>query len=267
MHAGMAYMERWREIRRDPRLLLDGAGTVISIAFNYRQENPYPQIATYALGEDYHKVLRKRLKKVTAALREEYGGEYRICIDSAPILERYWARRCGVGYRSPVSGNIVVPGVGSMVFLAEIITTNRWASWSDSADCGEAIHEASPAISDLSPCPTKALQPGGRVDSRRCINYLTIEHKGEWDELQRALMESPGACGKIFGCDICQLACPSNSSSPRQVLPEFKPLPQLHELIETVKNRDIEALQSLDISKSPLSRTGIEGLLRNAPTP
>lgn len=238
MHAGMVYMERHRDLRRDPRKLLEGARTVISIAFNYRQDNPYPEIAMYALGEDYHKVLRRRLKEVVRQMKEEFGGEYRICIDSAPILERYWARRCGVGYPSHISGNIIVPGVGSMVFLAEILTTLDI----ESPPCYELGLDGNYELcimDALKKCPTGALQPGGVVDARRCINYLTIEHQGEWSEEQKTLMSRPGAAGKLFGCDICQLACPSNQTSPKNdIIPEFKPLPEIQELISAIRSGD-----------------------------
>lgn len=228
-HAGMAYMENYPEIRRDPRLLLPGARTVISVAFNYRQPNPYRgKIATYALGQDYHKVLRKRLKKVVTAMKADYGGDWRICIDSAPILERYWAQKCGVGHRSPLHGNIIVPGVGSMVFLAEILTTLDLPKWrplilTENAE-GEkpgtaALENDIPA---RVPCPTGALQPGGIIDARRCINYLTIEHRGELSPAQKALVGDA-----VFGCDACQLACPSNRTPAPPVIPEFLPLPYL----------------------------------------
>lgn len=230
-------MERWPEIRRDPRLLLEGARTVVSVAFNYRQSNPYPEIATYALGEDYHKALKRRLKGVVRTLREEFGGEYRICIDSAPVLERYWAERCGVGKRSPLSGNIVVPGVGSMVFLAEIITTLDFSSVVLTSPDG-GVSGADTSNYTLPPCPTGALQPGGMVDAGRCINYLTIEHVGEWSEEEKALMSRPGAAGKVFGCDICQLACPSNHGAAPEILPEFRPLPEISQLISAIRSGD-----------------------------
>lgn len=201
-HAGMDYMERHRDIRRDPRLLLEGARSIISVAFNYRQPNPYPEYACYSLGDDYHKVIRRRLKRVVRELKERYGGDWRICVDTAPILERYWAVKAGVGRRNSLHGNVTVPGVGSMVFLAEILTTLELPL------TGELPATAS--ASGPSPCPTGALQEGGVIDARRCINYLTIEHKGEFTAEERALLALPGAADRVFGCDICQLADPVN---------------------------------------------------------
>lgn len=258
MNAGMAYMRNYPEIRRDPRLLLEGAKTVISLAFNYRQPNPCPAIATYALGKDYHNVLRKRLKKVVTRLKQEYGAEWRICIDSAPILERYWAEKAGIGFRSPMHGNIVVPGVGSMVFLAEIITTMPiQADNPIQIPCLPEDEEPSSAV-----CPTGALKANGMVDARLCINYLTIEHKGDWDEIQREIMRRPGARDKIFGCDICQRGCSYNLHGSPSLLDEFRQNSLIPSVISAVSDSDQSLLDGLDLDGSPLKRAGKESLLR-----
>lgn len=261
LHAGMDYMERYKEIRRDPRLLLEGGRSIISLAFNYRQPNPYPEIATYALGRDYHRVLRRHLKKTVSELKKEIGGEWRICIDSAPILERYWAERCGIGKRSPIHGNIVVPGVGSMVFLAELITTLDLPPSSAAPQKlippkaerpTSAAHQKSsgrPTSGAPYPCPTGALLPGGMIDSRRCLNYLTIEHRGEYNPEEQRLLSLPGAKGKLFGCDACQLGCDYNQT-PVEILPEFAPLPDLPRIIDALRLGDRDAIPS----DSPLKR-------------
>lgn len=233
-HAGMQYMERYPEIRRDPRLLLDGARSIISVAFNYRQHNPFRGLATYALGRDYHKVLRRRLKPVVSRMKEIYGGGWRVCIDSAPVLERYWAVRAGVGHRSPVHGNIVVPGVGSMVFLAEIVTTLVLPPSSESRS-PEGYYARGI-------CPSGALHPGGVVDAGQCINYLTIEHRGALSERERRL-----TAGVVFGCDKCQLSCPENQGEAPDVLPEFRPLPGLAEFL-------CGAPSDFDLDASPIKR-------------
>lgn len=269
-HAGMSYMENHLELRRDPRLLLPGCRSVISAAFNYRQPNPLRGIATYALGLDYHHVLRQRLERVVAKLGADFGGEYRICIDSAPILERYWAEKAGVGVRSPLSGNVTVPGVGSMVFLAEVLTTHEF----DAEECGRPLLSSvrdTPLCSCLDNrriCPTDALGAGGVVDARKCINYLTIEHRGEWSDEQKKLMNTPGAESAVFGCDICQNADPANSGEAPDIIPEFKFNEKLETFISTLGNpRNPEApsrpVKGFSLKKSPLGRAGRKTLLRN----
>lgn len=243
-HAGMRYMENYPEIRRNPSLLLDGAKTIISVAFNYRQPNPFKKLATYALGEDYHKVLRRRLKKVAGALKDNFGGDWRICIDSAPILERYWAIKCGVGRRSPVHGNVIVEGVGSMVFLSEIITTLPLKK-----ECGVFVARGAETQENVSRavCPTGALQEGGTVDCRKCINYLTIEKKEELTPEEMRLVGN-----SVFGCDACQAACVENKGGFVEILPEFHPLPGLQDFIDNIKLEEKES--AFDLSKSPLKR-------------
>lgn len=239
MNAGMTYMRNHAEIRRDPRMLLPGAIRVVSIAFNYRQPNPYPGLATYAMGEDYHKVLRRRLKRVVRELKGEFGGAWRICIDSAPVLERYWAVKAGVGVRSNVHGNVIVPGVGSMVFLAELVTTvplnleNRnFITAEMSMDTGGSPH-----------CPTGALLPGGMVNARKCINYLTIEHRESLSEEQKKLVGDA-----IFGCDVCQRGCVENRGRYIPVLQELMPLEGLDGFIKGNP-------EGFPIEKSPMKRS------------
>ena len=256
MHAGMKYMENYPEIRRDPRLLIPGAQSIISIAFNYRQPNPFSGIATYALGKDYHKAIRRRLKKVVGAVKQEFGGEWRICIDSAPVLERYWARKCGVGERSGIHGNIIVPGVGSMVFLAELVTTLPLEPYSShffetNRDTPETIEDP---LSDCTVCKNGALQPGGLLDSCRCINYLTIEHKGEFDDDQKKL-----AGQSIFGCDRCLRIAPENRLPAPPVIAELSPMPLLKEFLS---GEEVD----FNLSESPLGRCDHTNLRRRIPS-
>lgn len=241
-HAGMTYMENYPAIRRNPALLLEGARTVISIAFNYRQHNPIKGLATYALGHDYHKVLGKRLKNVVREMRDEFEGEWRVCIDSAPILERYWAMKCRVGYRSTRHGNIVVPGVGSMVFLAELITTLPPEMFPNRNPLPESYPEDCEQGKQV--CPTGALMPGGMVDARRCINYLTIEKREPLTSQERQMVGEV-----IFGCDICQRSCRYNRDNNPEVLPEFSPMDGLEDFL---KGRNPE----FPLSQSPLKRFG-----------
>lgn len=243
-HAGMRYMEGHRELRRDPRLLLDGAASIISIAFCYRPEgdadNPY--LARYALLPDYHDYIRARLRG--AALGEllgEEGKDWRICVDSAPVMERYWAQRAGIGIIGD-NGALIVPGVGPEVFLAEIITTLRLNPDAPSAGgcshCGRcraacpgsALQPANPyherSGNSREDDPLKESDNSGKrreadsadmkrdtfIDCNRCLSYLTIEHRGDFtDPRHLALLSTPEGRNTLFGCDRCIRVCPHNN--------------------------------------------------------
>lgn len=255
-NAGMEYMRNYPELRNDPRGLLECAQTVISLAYSYKPEVYRSEekgvIAAYAYGKDYHKELRKLLKP---ALRE-IGGRFpdagfRICIDSAPVHERYWAVKSGIGFRGD-NGCVIVPGFGSMVFLVEILTTleiepnkplNR-----DCGHCGACSRA----------CPGQALHDGV-IDCRRCISYLTIEHRGDWDEIGKEVMVAQGERVTILGCDVCQRVCPHNCTAPPTDIEAFRPSP----MIMALTPEDIADLTDMDLAGTSLNRVGIEGLMRN----
>lgn len=214
-HGSMAYMERNVDLRLDPRKLFPGAMSIVSMAFPYRPAGGYhhPLIADYALGEDYHKVLPRRLAPVVAWLADRCGAVSRVTVDSAPVLERYWAVKSGVGF---VGCNrlLVVPGVGSGVFLVEIITSAVLRPDAPlSADCGHCGR-------CLSACPGGALRPDGSFDARRCFSYLTIEHRGD-------PVFVPDASRQVYGCDVCARVCPYNYAEPPEPIEEFRPDPRL----------------------------------------
>lgn len=198
----MDYLGRYGEVRRDPRLLLDGEGarTLIVTLFAY-QDNVHPAegvpyIAHYALGQDYHDVLRRRLKTVIGQLRPRFGGKWRICVDSAPLMERYWAARAGLGLIGD-NGCLIVPGVGANFFIATIVTTAQMPTddpvegTSHCLGCGRCVRA----------CPTGALRGDGSVDARRCISYLTIESH---DDIPADIPTG----NTLYGCDVCRRACP-----------------------------------------------------------
>lgn len=198
----MDYLGRYGEVRRDPRLLLDGEGarTLIVTLFAY-QDNVHPAegvpyIAHYALGQDYHDVLRRRLKTVIGQLRPRFGGKWRICVDSAPLMERYWAARAGLGVIGD-NGCLIVPGVGANFFIATIVTTAQMPTDDPVEDtshclgCGRCVRA----------CPTGALRGDGSVDARRCISYLTIESH---DDIPADIPTG----NTLYGCDVCRRACP-----------------------------------------------------------
>lgn len=281
-NGGMEYMRNYPELRRDPRLLLPGARTVISLAFSYappaQRPADLPQIALYAYGRDYHKEIRRLLKPALRQIQQLLGAEsgeaavepsFRICVDSAPILERYWAVRSGIGIPSD-NGAVIIPGHGSLVFLAEILTdlpltpdspmSRREAvfgrSFAPQSTCGScgACRNA---------CPAGAIAADSIIYAPRCLSYLTIEHRGEWtDPESRAVMRQ--APDTLFGCDLCLRACPHNRNIPATPIAAFHPSETILKLtaadILAIKNE--EQLREL-LPNSPILRATLPGLHRN----
>lgn len=250
-HAGMAYLDRYDDVRSDPRLLLDGAQTVICCAFDYRQAVRHSLFADYALGEDYHDAIRRRLTSAAAELCVKYGGETRICVDTAPIRERYWAARAGLGVIG-LNGLLIVGGIGSKVFLAEILWTATVEP--DQSRLGESCMKCGACIKA---CPGHALCGDMTVDAARCNSYLTIEHRGE-------LPDGLRLDGRIYGCDICQDVCPHNRTAGSEAVEEFRPSEELMRLdIEAVRNMDADTYRSV-FRHSAVRRAKLPQLLRNA---
>lgn len=216
--ADMAYMRNYLDKRLDPRLLLPGALSIISVALNYAPKNmppaDQPQIATYALGKDYHDVMKRKLFALAYDLRLEQD-EFKVCVDTAPLLERYWAVRAGLGWRGK-NQQLIIPRMGSMFFLGELIVTR------------EADHYDSPCTKHcgncrkcIDACPTHALAESGEnedFDSRKCLSYLTIENRGD---LNKDISQKMG--NVIYGCDRCQQVCPFNRDARPNSTPELQP--------------------------------------------
>ncbi len=249
----MDYLDRYHDVRRDPRLLLEGARTMVCCAFAYTRagmaRNTY--FADYALGEDYHRVLRRRLKPVAAAMEAAVAGSAtRICVDTAPLRERYWAQRAGIGFVG-LNNQLIVPGIGSAVFLAEVLWT---ASVKPDEPCTTRCAECGAC---MRACPGKALDGLGGMDARRCLSYLTIEHRGDFDPSLRL-------SGRIYGCDICRDVCPlGRGEDTPDVLPEFEPSPSLMRLSAgDIASMDEDTFGTL-FARSAIKRTRLEGLLRN----
>ncbi|MDE5608201.1 MAG: tRNA epoxyqueuosine(34) reductase QueG [Muribaculaceae bacterium] len=254
LHAGMDYLERYPDIRTDPRLLLPGARTVISCAISYwhaeEQLPDSPRIAQYAHGDDYHDVVRRILSPVADEIARRWGAETRICVDTAPIHERYWALRSGIGFRGR-NGLVIAPGIGSYFFLGEIITTHPFLPTEPLAtglcdDCGRCIRE----------CPGHALRGDGTLDCSRCMSYLTIEYRGDFPE-------GFHTGRRLAGCDRCQQVCPHNASPQPTRHPEFHLRPTLASLtVEQVAALTPETYATL-LRRSSLKRIKLPALLRN----
>ncbi len=261
-HAGeMVYMTRDPERRRSATNLLPGAQSVISLAINYyRPERPRlphaaGQVARYAYGRDYHKIITKMLKRFIEDLKKQYpDASFRPYIDTGAVLERSYVEQAGLGYIGK-NTMLITPKFGSWVFLAEILTTlDLPATTNSSPDiCGHCR-----LCLDI--CPTEALVGEGELDARRCISYLTIEHRGSIPEELRPLMGD-----WLYGCDLCQEICPKNvvaqGGGPEPLAVRIGGDHQL--LRDVLELRTKEAFDER-FAGSPMRRPKREGLLRNA---
>ncbi len=258
-HATMAWMENHFEKRIDPRKLVEGARTVVSVLQSYYQpEAPMPgpatgRISRYAWGEDYHVVMKEKLFLLYEWLGREVGGiEGRVFVDSAPVMDKAWAARSGLGWQGRHS-NLISPRLGSYFFLGELITDAPLPPDGPAADhCGRCTR-------CIDACPTGALDQPYVVDAGRCISYLTIEHRGP--ALPIAQAEATG--NWIFGCDICQEVCPWNKFAAPTREARYRPRPGLADTdLETWEELDVETFRRL-FKGSAVKRARYEGFMRN----
>jgi epoxyqueuosine reductase len=259
MHGKMAWMENHFDKRLDPRLLVDGAKSVISLLLNYyppaedQQPDDTLKISKYAYGRDYHFVIKDKLKTLLADMQAnigEVGG--RCFVDSAPVLDKAWAKKSGLGWVGKNS-NLITPGTGSFYFIAELIVDVELEYDGAIRDyCGTCTK-------CLDACPTQAITEPYVVDGSKCISYFTIELKD-----QMIPQNVAGQFGKwVFGCDICQDVCPWNRFSKPTQEAQFQPHPELKNLSASDwQEITHEVFQAL-FKQSPLKRTGYEGLKRN----
>lgn len=258
MHGEMQYMENHFEKRVDPTKLVPGAKSVVSLMYNYYTEQEQtdpeaPKISKYAYGEDYHFVIKRKLKDLLRFIREEIGEVNGRCfVDSAPVLERDWAKRAGVGW---VGKNtlLIHPKAGSYFFLAELILDLELEPDSPMRDyCGTCTR-------CIDACPTEAISPQGYlVDGSKCISYLTIELRDAIPNEFQGKMEN-----WMFGCDICQEVCPWNRFSKPHHEPAFEPHPDLLDMDKRDWQELTEEVFKKVFKKSAVKRTKYEGLRRN----
>ena len=256
MHGEMSYMERNFDMRLDPRKILNGAKSVISLTYNYYtdklQKDENFKISKYAFGTDYHFVIREKLKNLLFLIKEKVGDiNGRVFVDSAPILERAWAKKSGLGWIGK-NTNLISKNVGSFFFLCEIIVDIELDyDYSTTDHCGTCT-------ACIDACPTNAIVEPYKVDGSRCISYLTIELKENMPEYAKDSYDN-----WIFGCDICQDVCPWNKFSK----PHNEPLFNADEkFLSMSKNEWLEITkETFDkvFEDSPVKRTGYDGLKRN----
>lgn len=246
--ASMTYMAGHMDMRLDPRLLVDGVRSIVSVAMNYLPPRRAPGISLYAQGQDYHDVLRQRL----TALMDAIGGTGRVFVDTAPVLERYWACRSGLGWIGR-NRQLIIPGQGSTFFLGELFLLENVDAYDAPlpGGCGDCMR-------CLQACPSGALTSDG-LDAHRCLSYLTIEHRG-------ALPSDTCLTDTFYGCDRCQQVCPH--------LRQAKPTPETafhpSEALLAMTPADWQTL-TLDRYRnlfrgSAVKRAKYEGLMRNIAT-
>jgi epoxyqueuosine reductase len=258
-HAGMGYLEKHAALRQDPRTLLPAARSVLCVALAYAppaNEPPpegdfWPGVARYARGQDYHDAMRERLDKVRVAIEAEVPYvQARVCVDTAPLLEREWAARAGLGSFGK-NTNLLHPDGGSFFLLAELLLSLDLTPDLPVSDlCGECTR-------CLDACPTGALS-AYRLESSRCISYWTIEQRGDIPLPIRA-----GMGEWVFGCDICQEVCPWNRDPVGELAAEFVTPADRHGLsLAGVLNADEADLRPA-LRGTPLLRPKVDGLKRN----
>lgn len=257
-HGRMAYMENHFDLRIDPTLLVPGAKTVICLAFNYhneaKQEDPEaPKISQYAYGEDYHFVVKDKLKALLHHMQEAIGDvDGRCFVDSAPVLEREWAQRAGLGWNGRHTLTIH-PRQGSYFFLAEIICDLPLLYDDPIRDhCGTCRR-------CIDACPTEAISPEGYfLDASKCISYLTIELRDAIPDAFKGRTDN-----WVFGCDVCQDVCPWNRFAKRHQEPAFEPHPDLLGMTRRDWQELTEETFGRVFKKSAVKRVKWAGLKRN----
>ncbi len=257
-HGTMHYMERYFDLRTDPTLLVPGAKSVITLLKNYfpdeKQNADAPKISRYAFGKDYHEVIKEKLNNFLQTLREKIGDiNGRGFIDSAPVLERSWAQKSGLGWIGK-NGNLINKGAGSFFFIATLIVDIELQYDDPFARdyCGSCTR-------CLDACPTDAILPDKVIDGSKCISYFTIELKDMLipDEMKGRFQNW------MFGCDICQEVCPWNRFSKPNNEIQFKPIPEILNLTtKQWEEMNEEGFKKI-FKHSPLKRSKFKGIQRN----
>jgi epoxyqueuosine reductase len=255
-HGQMSYMENHFDKRLDPTLLVDGAKSVVSLLLNYypselQREDSY-KISKYAYGQDYHFVIKEKLNELLFSIQEHIGAvSGRAFVDSAPVLDKAWAAKSGLGWIGKNS-NLITQKVGSFYFIAElIIDLELEYDFATTDHCGSCT-------ACLDACPTQAIIAPYQVDGSKCISYYTIELKDNLPDEMKGKLDD-----WAFGCDVCQDVCPWNRFSKAHNEPLFQANPELL----SYSKQDWEEITAETFQKvfkdSPLKRTKLEGLKRN----
>ncbi|MGB5664932.1 tRNA epoxyqueuosine(34) reductase QueG, partial [Eudoraea sp.] len=256
MNGEMQYMENHFDKRLDPRLLVDGAKSVISLLLNYyphetQSENTY-KVSKYAYGQDYHHVIKSKLRQLQEFISEEIGEvNGRAFVDSAPVLDKAWAAKSGLGWIGKHS-NLLTQQIGSFYFIAELIVDLELECDSPVTDhCGSCT-------ACIDACPTEAIVEPYVVDGSKCISYFTIELKNEIPTSVKDKFDD-----WVFGCDVCQDVCPWNRFSKAHNEPLFNPNPELLSMTKKDWEEITEDVFKKVFQKSAVKRTKFSGFQRN----
>lgn len=246
-HGEMQYMTRNIEMRANPQELLPGAKSMIMVLMNYYpqewQPKDKPQIAAYAYGNDYHHIVKSKLTLLAKNINEVKLHQYAVFCDSAPVMERAWAVRAGLGWIGKNS-MLVNPKFGTFTFIGTLITTLELIPSTPMENrCGTCMK-------CVETCPTKAILKNKTIDARHCLSYQTIEKRGEIDEGLREL-----AGNTLYGCDCCQLACPWNRFAHPHNHPELEPIEGIFD-IDWASMTRTEFNHQLKFS--PMQRAGLK---------
>lgn len=255
-HADMDYMARNTDKRYDPTVLVENSRSIICVALNYYpqtiQDKEYPQFAYYAYGKDYHDVVRAKLQQLFGYIKSmEPSLEGRGFVDTAPVLERYWAAKAGLGFIGKNS-LLIIPKKGSYFFLGElVINLDLEYDAPLNLSCGNCTR-------CIDACPTKAIVKPKVVNAKRCISYQTIENKGEINHQIIPMLNN-----RFYGCDICQQVCPWNKYARPHKTEEFNPSQAFLGLsYQKLENLTVEEYQQI-FKGSAVKRAKYIGLKRN----
>lgn len=258
MHGSMQYMEKYFEQRINPALLVPGAKSVITVLMNYfpeeHQKPGAPKIARYAFGKDYHEVIKEKLNQLLLTMQQQIGEiNGRGFVDSAPVLERSWAQRSGLGWIGK-NGNLITRQQGSFFFIATLITDLELVY-----DDAFAKDYCGTCTKCINACPTDAILGNKVIDGSKCISYFTIELK--------EMLIPENVKGKfqnwMFGCDICQDVCPWNRFSTPAAEAAFKPIAEILNLSTKEWQQLSEESFKKIFKHSPLKRSKYKGIQRN----
>jgi epoxyqueuosine reductase len=256
-NAGLHYLERFSEKRTDPRLVMEGARSVVALLMNYYPSSLLPEkdnfvIAKYAYGKDYHTVLMNKLKELSRFMKEELGASaIRAFVDSAPLLEKKWAQRCGLGWIG--KNTVLINKSAGSFFVIGVLLTDLVLEYDH-----EEKNRCGTCEKCLKACPTGALLEPNVLDPQLCIAYHTLENKNDLPEELKDRFND-----RIYGCDICQDVCPFNSFAVPNSEPEFAPDPSLYNMHKT----DWITLKKETFSElfkgTPVNHIGYDRLMRN----